>query len=189
MGLEPVNYAKVLGLSPSQARTPDRAEEEHRAAGKAESHRLNHRQIAAEAGFPRPYAISSVKCGRTKVPMTKVPSLAKVLDIDAKHLLELCFRQYEPRYDRSCLQRLRSGREYERPTGCDQPTLLEWRRRAAWNRSFSLFRRCGLTSAPERLRDQGNRAPEAADRSENGEPPGRSGPPHRQLLEGPKQNS
>ena len=57
-----------------------------------------HRQIAAEAGFPRPYAITTVKSGRTKVPITKVPSLAKVLDIDAKHLLELCFRQYEPGY-------------------------------------------------------------------------------------------
>ena len=57
-----------------------------------------HRQIAAEAGFPTPYSITTVKSGKKKVPITKVPSLAKVLDIDAKQLLKMCFRQYEPGY-------------------------------------------------------------------------------------------
>ena len=93
-----------------------------------------HRQIAAEAGFPRPYAITTVKSGRTKVPITKVPSLAKVLDIDAKHLLELCFRQYEPGYW-EVIEAVFNDSDRDANTSVDQalkrPGVAEWRRRAA----------------------------------------------------------
>ena len=90
-----------------------------------------HRQIAAEAGFPAAYAITTVKSGRTKVPIRKVPSLAKVLDLDAKCLLELCFRQYEPGYWEVIEAAFNDSERDANQRRHDQPTVHELRRRAA----------------------------------------------------------
>ena len=93
-----------------------------------------HRQIAAEAGFPTPYSITTVKSGKKKVPITKVPSLAKVLDIDAKQLLKMCFRQYEPGYWEVIEAVFNdSGREANKSAqrGPDRQAVHQWTRRAA----------------------------------------------------------
>ena len=93
-----------------------------------------HRQIAAEAGFPTPYAITTVKSGKKKVPITKVPSLAKVLDIDAKQLLKMCFRQYEPGYwevIEAVFNDTGQDANSSVKRGPSRPMVHEWRRRAA----------------------------------------------------------
>lgn len=54
------------------------------------------KQIAREAGFPAPNVLSMIKSGETKLPLPRVPALAKSLEIDAGELLRLCLAEYEP---------------------------------------------------------------------------------------------
>lgn len=53
-------------------------------------------QIAREVGFERPNFVSMLKTGRSKIPLDKVPALAKSLDVDPAYLLWMCLRQYHP---------------------------------------------------------------------------------------------
>jgi len=50
------------------------------------------RDIAAEAGFVSPNMMSLLKSGRTKMPLDRVPALARALECDARRLflLTLC---------------------------------------------------------------------------------------------------
>ncbi len=50
-------------------------------------------EIAEEAGFVNPNMISMLKSGASKVPLDRVPSLAKALDTDPRHLFKLAFEQ------------------------------------------------------------------------------------------------
>jgi transcriptional regulator with XRE-family HTH domain len=54
------------------------------------------KQIAEEAGFPKPNIITMFKQGSTTVPLEKIGKLAKALEVDAVHLLKLCLREYLP---------------------------------------------------------------------------------------------
>lgn len=54
------------------------------------------REIAAALGYPKPNIITMFKQGLTKVPIEKVPALAKVLGLDPAHLLTLAVREYLP---------------------------------------------------------------------------------------------
>jgi hypothetical protein len=47
------------------------------------------REIAVEAGFARANVISMIKRGETKLPLDRVASLARALDVDPAHLLRL----------------------------------------------------------------------------------------------------
>lgn len=47
------------------------------------------REIAAEAGFARPNIISMFKSGESKVPLDRIPALARALDADPAHLFRL----------------------------------------------------------------------------------------------------
>jgi hypothetical protein len=47
------------------------------------------REIAAEAGFPKPNIVSMIKTGETKLPLERVASLARALDADPAHLFRL----------------------------------------------------------------------------------------------------
>ena len=49
--------------------------------------------IAAEAGFISPPMIAMLKSGASKLPLDRVPSLAKALDVDPAHLLLLALEQ------------------------------------------------------------------------------------------------
>jgi hypothetical protein len=54
------------------------------------------REIASEVGYDRPNVISMIKSGETKLPLDKVPALAKALQVDPKHLFRLALDQQHP---------------------------------------------------------------------------------------------
>ena len=54
------------------------------------------REIAAEIGYDKPNMISMFKRGEVKVPLDKVPALAKALHVDPAHLFRLALEQYWP---------------------------------------------------------------------------------------------
>jgi transcriptional regulator with XRE-family HTH domain len=54
------------------------------------------REIAVQSGFESPNIISMFKHGHTKVPLDKVPALAKALDVNPGHLFRLALEQYWP---------------------------------------------------------------------------------------------
>lgn len=53
-------------------------------------------QIAEEAGFPTPNVISMMKTGQLKVPLSRIPALAKSLGTDPKEMLGNCLEAYDP---------------------------------------------------------------------------------------------
>lgn len=53
-------------------------------------------QIAKESGFGKSNMITMIKQGRTKLPFTKVKSLAISIGVDPKLLLEIAFAEYQP---------------------------------------------------------------------------------------------
>ena len=50
-------------------------------------------EIASEAGFPNANMITFLKTGRNKVPLDRVPSLAKALEVDPAYLMRLALDQ------------------------------------------------------------------------------------------------
>ncbi len=57
---------------------------------------LTQREVAARAGFAKPNMISMMKKGDTKVPIERIPALAKVCGVDAKDFLRAAFKEYHP---------------------------------------------------------------------------------------------
>jgi transcriptional regulator with XRE-family HTH domain len=57
------------------------------------------REIAAEIGYDKPNLISMFKRGEARVPLDKIPLLAKALGVDPAHMFRLALEQYWP--DRS----------------------------------------------------------------------------------------
>jgi transcriptional regulator with XRE-family HTH domain len=54
------------------------------------------REIAADAGYDKPNILSMFKRGETKVPLDKVPALARALNVDPAHLFRLALEQQMP---------------------------------------------------------------------------------------------
>jgi transcriptional regulator with XRE-family HTH domain len=54
------------------------------------------RDIATAIGYDKPNMISMFKTGVTKVPLEKIPALAKALDVDPAYLFRLAIQQYWP---------------------------------------------------------------------------------------------
>ena len=54
------------------------------------------REIAAEIGYEKPNMISMFKRGEVRVPLDKIPLLAKAIDADPAHLFRLALEQYWP---------------------------------------------------------------------------------------------
>lgn len=54
------------------------------------------REIADEIGYDKPNMVSMFKRGEAKVPLDKIPQLAKALGVDAGHLFRLALEQYWP---------------------------------------------------------------------------------------------
>ncbi len=54
------------------------------------------KQISREVGFPAANFLSMVKTGESKLPVNRVPALAKALGVSPQHLLRLCLEEYEP---------------------------------------------------------------------------------------------
>ena len=53
-------------------------------------------QIADEAGFPAPNALSMMVTGRMKIPLHRIPGLAKATGTDPRELLSHCLEAYQP---------------------------------------------------------------------------------------------
>lgn len=54
------------------------------------------REVAEECGFETPNIITMFKQGKTKVPLDRIRTLAKALDVDPAHLLRLALQEYMP---------------------------------------------------------------------------------------------
>jgi transcriptional regulator with XRE-family HTH domain len=54
------------------------------------------REIAGEIGYASPNMISMFKRGEVKVPLDKIPALARALNVDAAFLFKLAIQQYWP---------------------------------------------------------------------------------------------
>lgn len=57
------------------------------------SHRKTQAEIASEAGFANANMLSMLKSGKNKVPLDRVPSLAKALEVDPAYLMRLTLDQ------------------------------------------------------------------------------------------------
>lgn len=53
-------------------------------------------QIAEEAGFPTANVVSMMKTGQLKIPMARIPALAKSLDVDPREMFQHCLEAYDP---------------------------------------------------------------------------------------------
>ncbi len=54
------------------------------------------REIASEIGYEKPNMISMFKRGEVKVPLDKIPLLARAINADPGHLFRLALEQYWP---------------------------------------------------------------------------------------------
>lgn len=57
------------------------------------AHRKNQKQIAHEAGFANGNLISMFKSGASKIPLDRVPALARALETDPAYLMRLALEQ------------------------------------------------------------------------------------------------
>ncbi|MFN4099350.1 MAG: helix-turn-helix domain-containing protein [Pararhodobacter sp.] len=57
------------------------------------SHRKTQAEIASDAGFANANMMTFLKNGRNKVPLDRVPSLAKALEVDPAFLMRLALDQ------------------------------------------------------------------------------------------------
>ena len=53
-------------------------------------------RIAKECGFGQPNVLSMIRKGQTKVPLTRIPALARSLELDERALFEAAVREYQP---------------------------------------------------------------------------------------------
>jgi hypothetical protein len=54
------------------------------------------KDIASDIGYANPNVITMFKTGATKVPLQKVPALAKALGVDPKFMMRLVLAEYMP---------------------------------------------------------------------------------------------
>src|SRR5271170_3660497 len=54
------------------------------------------REIATEIGYDKPNMISMFKRGEARVPLDKIPLLAKAMEVNPTHLFRLALEQYWP---------------------------------------------------------------------------------------------
>ena len=59
---------------------------------------LKQKDIAVELGYDNANVISMFKKGITKVPIEKLPILAKLLGADPAHMARLALREYSPEF-------------------------------------------------------------------------------------------
>lgn len=58
------------------------------------------KDIAQEIGYESPNILSMLKSGDTKVPLARIPAIAKATGTDPKVLLDLCLEAYHPELHR-----------------------------------------------------------------------------------------
>jgi DNA-binding Xre family transcriptional regulator len=57
------------------------------------SHRKTQAEIAVEAGFQNANMLSILKAGKSKIPLDRVPALAKALECDPAYLMRIALDQ------------------------------------------------------------------------------------------------
>ena len=57
---------------------------------------LSNQEICTAIGFEREIALRLIKTGTMKMPLTKIPTLAAVLQLDAAELLRVALRESDP---------------------------------------------------------------------------------------------
>ncbi|MDF2141724.1 XRE family transcriptional regulator [Paenirhodobacter sp. CAU 1674] len=57
------------------------------------AYRKTQREIAAEAGFANANFVSILKSGKSKLPLDRVPSLARALEVDPAYLMRISIEQ------------------------------------------------------------------------------------------------
>lgn len=57
------------------------------------AHRKTQAEIAAEAGFANANMLSILKSGKSKIPLDRVPSMAKALETDPAYLMRIALDQ------------------------------------------------------------------------------------------------
>ncbi|NNU82176.1 helix-turn-helix transcriptional regulator [Halovulum dunhuangense] len=57
---------------------------------------LSQREVAARAGFDKPNMISMMKTGETRVPIERIPALARACGVDPVPFLRTALREYQP---------------------------------------------------------------------------------------------
>ena len=75
-------------------------------------------QIAAESGFPKSNVISMLKSGQTKLPIARIPALARALDACEHELFYLAMREYNPDWLAVIERLFVSKREITHSSGC-----------------------------------------------------------------------
>lgn len=54
------------------------------------------KEIAREVGFPKPNVVSMMKTGETKIPLDRIPALARACLVDPVYFLRLALEEYQP---------------------------------------------------------------------------------------------
>jgi len=54
------------------------------------------KEIAAEVGFPKANVLTMMKQGITKVPISRVPALARALEVEPAELMKIVLKEYQP---------------------------------------------------------------------------------------------
>jgi|SRR6056297_110029 len=54
------------------------------------------REIARDAGFATPNVLSMMKTGECKIPISRIPALAKALDVDSQEFVKIALREHHP---------------------------------------------------------------------------------------------
>lgn len=65
---------------------------------------LTQREIASQVGFNKPNIISMMKNGDARVPINRIPALARILDLDPKDFLLVAMAEYHPEVHQALIQ-------------------------------------------------------------------------------------
>jgi len=85
---------KAVHVTPANAVAPRNVAEyiswQIRLCGKSQT------EIAQQSGFDKPNVITMIKQGKTKVPLAKIGSMAKALEVDPVFFMKLVLSEYMP---------------------------------------------------------------------------------------------
>lgn len=76
---------------------------------------LSQRTIADRIGYPNANVISMMKNGVTKVPIDRIPQLAKVCGVDERTFLEIALSEYHPAVWRVLQHHMSRGSTHPEP--------------------------------------------------------------------------
>lgn len=57
---------------------------------------LTQKEIACRSGLPKPNVISMMKRGETKIPLARIPDLARAVGVEPQEFLATAMAEYQP---------------------------------------------------------------------------------------------